>query len=188
MGIVRIFYSPQEIVYTGRELTSHFAYRTFDVLGDSAVAFVGGCWVETADLVDLTDAKKSERIFSQSMLHFIIEHFDDRDLERAVLRQRLFASIVQQELQFRGVPHAVRRGDDLYVGESKLSVSIATASPVSTLIHFGINVTGKGAPVKALGLAEFSIEPRTFALAVLDAYRLEIEGVDDARCKVRAVP
>ena len=40
-----------------------------------------------------------------------------------------------------------RKGDDLFLGEGKLSVSIATASPVSTLIHLGVNEDASGAPV-----------------------------------------
>ncbi len=184
---IRIFLSPTELVYRGPELSSHFAYRTFDVIGDSCVAFIGGCWVETPDLVDLADQKKGERIFSKQMLHFILENFDP-DLHKAVFRQRLFAAIVQQELVYRGVPHVVRRGDDLYVGEAKLSVSIATLTPVSAVIHFGINVVSQGAPVKALGLADFQVEARAFALAVMDAYRAECDSIDEARWKVRAVP
>ncbi len=185
---VRIFYSPQELVYRGPELSSHFAYRTFDVIGDSCVAFQGGCWVEARDMVDLADAKKNAHIFSKQMLHFILENFDERDLEKAVYRQRLFASIVQQQLQWHGVGHVVRRGDDLFVGESKLSVSIATVTPVSSMIHFGINVVSQGTPVKTLGLADFQIEPRAFALAVLEAYREECESIEEARWKARAVP
>jgi hypothetical protein len=185
--MVRIFLSPEELVYRGPELSSHFAYRMFDVIGDSCVAFIGGCWVETGDLVDLADQKKNERIFSKQMVHFILENFD-HDLEKAVFRQRLFAAIVAQELQYRGVAHVLRRGDDLYVGEAKLSVSIATLTPVSTMIHFGINVISQGTPVKTLGLADFQIEPRSFALAVMDAYRAECESIDEARCKARAVP
>jgi len=184
---IRIFFSPAELVYRGPELSSHFAFRTFDVLGDSCVAFVGGCWVETSDLVDLADQKKNQRIFSKQMVHFIIEHFE-RDLEKAVLRQRLFAAIVQQELQFRGIAHVLRRGDDLFVGESKLTVSIATLTPVSSMIHFGVNVISQGTPVRSLGLADFQIEPRGFALAVMDAYRNECDSIDEARSKVRGVP
>ncbi|GIW73010.1 MAG: hypothetical protein KatS3mg102_2552 [Planctomycetota bacterium] len=184
---VRILFSPEERQYTGRELCSHFAYRTWDLPGDSVVAFTGMCWVEPEALVDLADRKAGASIFSRRMLHFIIEHFD-RDLRLAVWRQRLFAAIVQQELQQRGVAHVVRRGDDLFVGEAKLSVSVATASPVSTLVHFGINIDAQGAPVPALGLGDFRIDPRTFALAVMEAYRQEWLGIEDARTKVRAVP
>ncbi len=184
---MRIFFARDELQYTGRELRSHFAYRSWDVPGDSIVAFIGMCWVETEALVDLGDAKQGAHIFSRRMLHFIIEHFD-RDLVLAVWRQRLFAAIVQQELHNRGLSHVVRRGDDLYVGDAKLSVSVATASPVSTLVHFGINIDSQGTPVKTLGLADFNVEPRAFALAVMETYRHECLSIADARAKVRGVP
>jgi hypothetical protein len=184
---VKVLLAAEEILYRGPELASHFAYRRFDLAGDSCVAFLGGCSVETQDLVDLADRKAKAFIFSQRMLHFIIEHFE-RDLEKAVLRQRLFASIVKQALELRGVRDVRRSGDDLYVGEAKLSVSIATLSGVSALIHFAINVLSAGTPVKTLGLADFGIDPKAFALEVLEAYRLEQDGIDEARCKARAVP
>jgi hypothetical protein len=184
---IRLFYSREELQYTGRELTSHFAYRTWDVPGDSIVGFIGMCWVETDALVDLADAKQGAGIFSRRMLHFIVEHFD-HDLELAVWRQRVLAAIVQQELHSRGVSHVVRRGDDLYVGDAKLTVSVATASPVSTLVHFGINIDSHGTPVTTLGLGDFNVEPRAFALAVMEGYRTECLSIEDARTKVRAVP
>lgn len=184
---VRILYSPQELQYTGLELSSHFAYRMFDILGDSVVAFCGMAWVETDNLVDLSDKKHNRSIFSHSMLHFLFENFD-LDLTTAIYRQRLFASILQQELLLRGVGHVRRRGDDLFVGEAKLTVSIATLTPVSTMIHFGVNIVSKGAPVKAMGLQDLQVEPRGFALDVMETYRREVEGIENARAKARAVP
>ncbi len=185
---IHVLLVPDELTYTGRELASHFAYRRFDLLGDSCVAFIGPCRVETEALIDLADSKRSERIVSERMLHFIVEHFDGLDIGRAVLRQRLFASIVREALEARGVQGIVRRGDDLFAGDAKLSVSIATASPVSTLIHFGINVSSRGTPVKTLGLEDARVDPRDLARAVLDAYRSEMASIDEARTKVRAVP
>jgi hypothetical protein len=57
-------------------------------------------------------------------------------------------------------------------------------SPVSTLIHFGINVDPAGAPVPAIGLAELGIDPAAFAPALLHLLDAEIEGVADAGSKV----
>jgi hypothetical protein len=185
---VRTHLAEGEIAYHGPELSSHFAYKRFDVLGDSCVAFIGPCDVPTENLADLADRKQGERIYSRRMLHFLIEHFDERDLEKGVLRQRLFTAIVQQALVARGAAGVTRSGDDLYVGDAKLSVSIAALSGVSSVIHFGINVESAGTPVKTLGLADLAIEERAFARAVLDAYAAEQASIDEARCKTRAVP
>ena len=184
---VRTHLATEEIAYRGPELRSHFAFERFDVIGDSCVAFIGPCDVQTAHLVDLVDRKRGEHIASRRMVHFLIEHFD-RDLEKAVLRQRLFVAIVQQALTARGAAGVVRRGNDLHIGDAKLSVSIAALSGVSSVIHFGINVISEGTPVKTVGLADLGIEERAFAQAVLDAYRAEQAGVDEARCKARPVP
>jgi len=120
------------------------------------------------------------------MLHFIIEHFD-RDLEKAVLRQRLLISIIVELLNVMGYK-PVRDGDDIFIDDAKLSVSIATLSPVSSLIHVGLNIIGQGAPVKAIGLEEIGINNiGEFAQKVLFAYQNEIQSIHLACCKVRGV-
>jgi uncharacterized protein len=80
-----------------------------------------------------------------------------------------------------------RSGDDLFVGDHKLSVSIATVSPVSTLIHLGINIDPAGAPVAAVGLDDLGIEPTRFAKDLLLGFVSETGSVQNARCKVRPV-
>jgi len=176
----------RKIDYDGSQLSSHWAYRTCNLLGDSAVAFVGACDVSLDRMVDLSDVKEGASIRSREMLHFIIEHFD-QDLEKTILRQRLFAQIVLDELCNHTKRKIRREGDDLYDGGAKLCVSIATASPVSTLIHFGINISSRGTPVKTRGLNDYRIKPKPFALAVLKNYTAELDSIADARCKVRGV-
>jgi len=173
--------------YDGSQLASHWAYRTCNVAGDSAVAFVGACDVPLAMMVDLADVKRRAPIFSRKMLHFIVEHFDT-DLEKAVLRQRLLAQLALDELARRTGRPLRRDGDDLYDGDAKLSVSIATASPVSTLIHFGINIDSRDTPVKTRGLRDYRVQPKSYALAVLKRYAAELADIAHARCTVRGVP
>ncbi|MDA8145734.1 MAG: DUF366 family protein [Thermaerobacter sp.] len=173
--------------YDGSQLSAQWALRHLGLLGDSMVSFVGPCRVLGTSLVDLEDAQAGREIRSASMLHFLVEHFD-RDLERAVLRQRLLLALVRDVLEeLRPGLGLVRRGDDLYQRERKLSVSVATVSPVSTLIHAGLNVDPTGAPVAAVGLAEWGLEPAPVAAAVARAYIAELEGIARARCKVRGV-
>ena len=173
--------------YTGAELRSHFAYTAYGVLGDSGVAFVGRCSVGEAHMVDVEDLRARDFIASDRMLHFIIEHFEER-LTAMVLRQRLLSRLAAAELgRLSGAAIAVR-GDDLFLGPGKLSVSVATCSPVSGLIHFGLNVTNAGTPVKTAALADLQVDERTAASAVLEAYRDEVESVRHAAMKVRWVP
>jgi uncharacterized protein len=54
-------------------------------------------------------------------------------------RQRMLACIACEVLRNMGFA-VIRKGDDIFYREQKLSVSIASASPVSSKIHFGMNV------------------------------------------------
>lgn len=106
-----------------------------------------------------------------------------------VCRQRLVVAEAAEILREMAPGLALRRcGDDLYRGERKLSVSVATRSPASGLIHFGVNVDPTGAPVPAVGLAELGVEPLEFARRLLAAYAEEMVGLERACAKVREVP
>lgn len=183
---VKVTFIRDRIKYTGRELRSHYAYRNFDILGNSLIAFCGGCDVRSDDLVDLADAKTKADIYSEEMLHFIGEFFGS-DLEKTILRQRLLMAILRDEIEIRAGIRLLRVGDDLYEGDRKITVSIATSSPVSTMIHAGVNILSEFTPVKTKGLSDYGIEPQTFAEAVLAKFKKEMEGVAEAACKVRGV-
>jgi hypothetical protein len=184
---VKVLFSDKPTDYDGTQLASHWIFRNFNLQGDAAVAFIGGCDVKLEKMCDLADVRDGKPIFSKSMLHVIAEFFDS-DLTRTILMQRLLVSLAQQEIIFRtGKPAIVRGGNDLFEDGAKLSVSIATASPVSTLIHFGINIESEGTPVKTKGLADYKIDPPDFARALLESFRDEVLTVTQARAKVRAV-
>ncbi len=175
-----------ETTYTGGQLRSLWVYRTYGIVGDAIVSFLGGCDVAGERLVDQVDAAAGDSIRAARMLHFLVEHFDG-DLTTMVLRQRLLIALAR-ELLGADISGLRRDGDDLYVAERKLSVSIATVSPVSGLVHLGINVDPTGAPVAACGLEEFGVDPRAFAQALMGAYVAEVESMARARCTVRSVP
>jgi uncharacterized protein len=170
--------------YDGTQIHSLWAYRTFGVQGDSLVAFQGGCEIPFTNMVDLEDVRAKSRIASPLMLHFIAEHFD-LDLEKAVLRQRLLAAIVRDELGGE-----VRRdGDDLFLGPGKLSISIATLTPVSSKIHFGINIErALDVGVETRALRDLGVDATDLARRVLAQYASQIDGIHDARTRVRGVP
>jgi hypothetical protein len=174
----------KQLPYTGAELSSLFAYKNFSLQGNSVIGFIGPCHVDQ-HLVDQEDVKNEDFIKSKLMVHFIAEIFQ-LDLAEGIFRQRLYMSIVKEIVE-KKVAQIRRSGDDLFIGKRKLSVSIATLSPVSTMIHIGINVDPTGAPVPAIGLAELKINPKTFAQEVLQAIAREEESIDLARCKVRGV-
>lgn len=180
---------PEKIKYTGKELRPHWIANTTGQFGSAIVAFCGACEVKTNEMVDLVDRHAGETIVAREMLHFIAEDFSD-DLAKMILKQRLFISHCLDQLRSR-VPVGIfnREGNDLFwtspQGErKKLSVAIATASPVSVLFHFAINVDGAGAPVPVVGLKDFGIEVGAFVESVFVQWDKELKSLDLARCKV----
>jgi hypothetical protein len=187
---MRIAYDfDHEVVYTGEQLRPHWIYRTFDILGDAIVSFIGKSEVNLDHMIDIQDVKASSPIYSTRMLHFIIEHFG-ASIEEIVLRQRLFICIIQNALnEAMGANCVVRKGDDLYYNDGKLSVSIATISPLSGLIHTGLNIESKDAPVKAAGLlSEMNLNNvNDLALRLMKEYTIEYNQIKNAGYKVKPV-
>jgi hypothetical protein len=176
----------EEIEYTGKELRSHFAFDRFNLQGDSLIAFCGACKVSVANLVDIADVKDNAPIYSENMLHFIAEFFYG-DLEMAILKQRLLISIIKDEISTLSGVGLLRKGDDIYDEKAKLSVSIATSSPVSFMMHAGVNISSENTPVETKGLNDYNIDEVEFAESILNLFSKEICGVRSARCKVRGV-
>ena len=176
-----------EIKYIGSQLAPHWIYKNFKLQGDAIVAFIGECEVALTEMVDIEDVINNEPIYSKSMLSFITEQFNV-NLVEGVFRQRLLICIIKELLEERGI-FVVRNGDDLMIDGRKLSVSIATKSTTSILIHTGLNILSEGAPVKASGLtSELGISDiKEFALEVMKRYSEELEDINLASTKVRGV-
>jgi hypothetical protein len=204
-----------EITYTGAQLRSGWIAQQTGLTGDAAVAFLGPCDVEPEHMVDMVDLQAGARIYSPRMVHIIIEH-PGLDLMHITLRQRLLMAIAGELINAHLGETLLRRdGDDLYLRDRKLSVSVATVgtagpgtagfslpssdpgtagfslpspSPAgSGLIHSGFNVRGEGAPVPAIGLEELGLDPRAFAEHLLAAYARELETSEAAAAKVKRV-
>lgn len=177
----------KEIKYIGSQLAPHWIYKNFKLQGDAIVAFIGECEVALTEMVDIEDVINNEPIYSKSMLSFITEQFNV-NLVEGVFRQRLLICIIKELLEERGI-FVVRNGDDLMINGRKLSVSIATKSTTSILIHTGLNILSEGAPVKASGLtSELGItDIKEFALEVMKRYAEELEDINLASTKVRGV-
>lgn len=176
-----------EIKYEGHQLSPHWIYKNFKIQGDAIVAFVGECEVKLTEMVDIEDVINNEPIYSKNMLSFITEQFNV-DLVEGVFRQRLLICIIKEALEKRGIK-VERSGDDLFVNDKKLTVSIATKSLTSILIHTGINIDSTGAPVRACGLEnDLSItDVKSFAQEIMKNYTNELEDIILASTKVRGV-
>ena len=179
------------MTYDGQQLHSLFAYLEHGILGPSIVSWRGACDIPFSRMVDGEDLLAKAVIQGQEMLHFIIEVFD-RDLFSGVALQRLFAAITRDYLQKQAAKtlsghHLIREGDDLYWGDRKLSISIATKSPVSTMVHFAMNITNQGTPVKTLSLEDLDLDPRQVASDLMDLFKKEYSDIVVATQKVRPV-
>ena len=184
----------KEIKYIGSQLAPHWIYKNFHILGDAIVAFTGEMDVKITEMVDIEDVISNSPIYSKKMVSFIIEHFGI-NLSECVLRQRFLICIIIEELRkiLGNKFEITRNGDDIFVKidgiNKKLSVSIATKSITSGLIHTGLNIDPTGAPVEACGLTtDLGItEVEEFAQNVMKRYIEENSEIADAVCKVRGV-
>ncbi len=190
-------YISKKIDYDGTQLKSLCAYLNHGLLGDSMIAFEGACDISFEHMVDGEDFLAGSKICGSHMLHFIVEEFG-MSMELAVTRQRLLAAlafelIVQNQVNKSKTSNddshnlLRREGDDIYVADGKLSISIATVSPVSALIHFAVNVSNEGTPVKTASLSDLGIKPSDFARDLGQAYLQEVTTIKEACCKVHWV-
>lgn len=184
---MKTLFIENEIKYIGSQLAPHWIYKNFKIQGDAIVAFVGECEVKLTEMVDIEDVINNEPIYSKYMLSFITEQFNV-ELVEGVFRQRLLVTCIKEALEGRGF-FVRRNGDDLFVNDKKLSVSIATKSMTSVLIHTGLNILSEGAPIPVSGLgSDLGIEDiKEFAQEIMQKYSDEIEDIILASTKVRGV-
>ena len=184
---MKTLFIENEIKYIGSQLAPHWIYKNFKLQGDAIVAFIGECEVALTEMVDIEDVINNEPIYSKYMLSFISEQFNI-GLVEGVFRQRLLVTCIKEALERRGF-FVRRNGDDLFVNDKKLSVSIATKSMTSVLIHTGLNILSDGAPIPVSGLgSDLGIEDiKEFAQEIMQKYSDESEDIILASTKVRGV-
>ncbi|MCB0341568.1 MAG: DUF366 family protein [Pseudobdellovibrionaceae bacterium] len=176
----------ESMLYDGQQLVSRFAYMNYGLLGDSVVAWSGPCDIPTEHMVDGEDVLAGAAIRGGEMLHFIVEGFG-MNLFSAVALQRLLAAIVKDELTGLGAVGLYRAGDDIFQGEKKLSISIATVSPISAMIHFAVNITNENTPVPTVSLNDMDVIAQDFAITVMSRLTREVASIKEATQKVNWV-
>jgi hypothetical protein len=179
------------ILYDGHQIEPMWALNEFDVKGSSVITWIGPLNIVNEKVIDYEDV--GLEIKADEMLHFIIEHFDCQpaDLRLCYHRQRLFVSIFKDILLQMGV-ESQKEGDDLYIAESKLSVSIATCSVSSMKIHFGVNIKNSGTPQNVrtaclMDLIEGLNHQDIYIMAknTYEVYNNEINSIEDDIFKTR---
>ena len=170
--------------YNGEQLSPHWIYRQTKISGNTLIAFEGTADVSLDHMVDLEDVEKKAPIYSPRMLHFLGEFFID-SLETAIAYQHLLVFHLYEALVKQiGAQDFTRRGNDLYWKNRKASVSIATKSPVSVLVHLGVNIETENTPIPTSGLKEMGIDPKALGAAILETFHQDYEIWARARVKV----
>ena len=185
--MISTLFSPEKLTYFGPELRPHFILSKWKIEDSALVAFRGPCEVQTDHLVDWEDRLANDFIRAKEMVHFLGEFFG-ATLKEGIWIQRLLVSEFANELLNLGIK-VIRDGDDLFIQGKKLSVSIVTASPVSVLLHLGINIDSEGAPVEATGLKSHLSDEKigSLVLTILSRFEVEFRSVHRASVKVRPV-
>jgi hypothetical protein len=80
-----------------------------------------------------------------------------------------------------------RDGDDIFYKLQKLSISIAAPSTNSQLIHFAMNISNEGTPVKTLSLEDLQVKPQAFAQEMMASFAKEVASIEEATWKVKSV-
>jgi hypothetical protein len=182
---VRAKFIKEELNFTGEQFASLFAYDNFNILGDSIIAFIGTCDVSIKEIVDLELAKSGKKTFyCPKMLHFLAEHFEV-DMEKAILRSLLLLNIIKDYLNETLKQTVIKRvGTELFADDSRIGFSLASSSPVSSLIYVGVAIfPAEGGK----GLESYGIDPQGFANEVMERYIKETERITQLRCRTRWV-
>lgn len=176
-----------EIFYDGSQLSSHWIYNNFSMNYDSAVSFVGGCNVQK-HMVDLEDIQNNDFISSDKMLHFIVEIFAKDIVFSSTFQMVLIGEVFNEifkRLSANQKQFLSRTGDDIFYKDGKLSISIATVSTLSSLIHIALNITNEGTPIKTASLEDLQIlDTENFAKSVLKSFNEIYEKILLSTAKV----
>lgn len=178
----------KEMMYDGTQLSPLFAYLNYEVLGDSIISWAGPCDIPDENILDGEDLLLQAQIKGGHMLHFIVEKFQSTILA-AVSLQRLLSSLcldlIKKESSHKEVHKMYRKGDDIYLNDQKLCISVATQSVNSSLIHFAININNEDTPVKTISLEDLKLPHKDFAEKLMTAFSDEVESILVATQKVR---
>ncbi|MBE6485940.1 MAG: DUF366 family protein [Methanosphaera stadtmanae] len=168
--------------YDGSQINPSWAFQEFKVKDSTIVSWIGPMNILGDNLIDYEDVGLD--IKGDNMLNFIVEHFDEQpgNLKLAYHRQRILVMITRDKLLDYGIK-TTQDGDDIFINNKKLSVSIATASISSMKMHFALNITTKGTPddveTSALEDNDMSLEDiHKLQDEISEAYIEMIETID----------
>ena len=188
----------EAIIYDGSQIAGRYTTEKYGVFGETILIFRGGMRLSPDEMVDIKDIVRESHlnkilISSDDSLHFIIEEFDIQppNMEVEYYRLQVLSQIVIEVLREAGIEIS-RKGTDMYVGDKKLNVAIATTGISSSKIHFGINIASTGFPshVDAIGLLELGIQQddiENIGLEIANRYSDEIAKIKEDVSKTKPI-
>ncbi len=177
------------IKYDGSQIAPLWTY-SMGIKGDSVVIFHGPMDITPENMKDFEDQKAKKTIQGDDLIHIIVERFDSpASMRLAYYIQRFLIVCIRDVLEKHGIKTA-RDGDDLFIGEGKLTVSIASAGVSSEKIHCGINITTEGTPedVKTAALVDFGIEDwKEIAQEIGETFVHEMDDIESDIVKTKSL-
>ena len=180
---------PDPIKYDGSQIAPLWAY-SMGIKGDSIVIFHGPMDVTFENMKDLEDEKAGRTIKGDDLIHFIVERFDSpASMRLAYYMQRLLIVCIRDVLERHEIK-TTRNGDDLFVGDGKLTVSIASAGVTSEKIHCGINITTQGTPcdIRTAALLDLGIKNwKALATEIAETFIRETDDIEGDMVKTKSI-
>ncbi|MBQ9160023.1 MAG: DUF366 family protein [Methanobrevibacter sp.] len=183
--------------YDGSQINPSWAFQEFSIYGSSIITWIGPVNITPDNLKDFADV--GLEIKSNNMVNFICEFFDQQptNMRIAYLRQRLLVMIFREILTEKGIK-TTREGDDIFVDERKLSISIASVSLSSAKIHFALNLEDKGTPgdVDTIGLYDIKVNGKQVFTEdnlldlindTVNRFINELETIENDICKTKVL-
>lgn len=179
----------KRIAYDGSQIAPLWAYR-MGIPGDSIVAFRGPMDVSPNNMKDLEDEMAKKTIKGDDVLHIIVERFSSPATMRlAYYMQRLLIVCIRDVLEKHGIK-TIRKGDDLFIDDKKLTVSIASTGVSCEKIHCGINISTEGTPddIRTTSLGMFGLTDwKTLAIEISETFVDELEDIESDIAKTRSL-
>lgn len=188
-SIMKLKLLSEPMKYDGSQIAPLWGY-SMGIRGDSLLIFHGPMDVTIENMKDFEDEKSGKTIKGDDLIHFIAERFNSpASMRLAYYMQRLLVVCIGDILNRRGIK-TIRKGDDIFVNDGKLTVSIASAGVSSEKIHCGINITTEGTPadVKTAALFDLGIKDwRQFAEDAGNTFIKEIEDIEEDIAKTKSL-
>ena len=141
--------------YDGSQINPSWAFQEFGIYGSSIITWIGPVNITPDNLKDFAD------VGLEIKSNYMVNDQQPPNMRIAYLRQRLLVMIFREILTEYGIK-TKREGDDIFVDNRKLSISIASVSLSSAKIHFALNLEDKGTPsdVETIGLYDIKVDEK----------------------------